>query len=95
MVERELIISQGGPLTFYGVQAHFQGGGIANKDTGLSESDDLSLDALVADHIRHVLEMTGGKVDGRNGAAELLDIKSGTLRHRMRKLGIPFGRMKR
>jgi hypothetical protein len=37
--------------------------------------------------------MTGGRVEGQGGAAELLGVNPGTLRHRMRKLGIAFGRM--
>jgi DNA-binding protein Fis len=31
-------------------------------------------------------------VEGKEGAAELLGVNPGTLRHRMRKLKIPFGR---
>ena len=33
-----------------------------------------------------------GKVQGTGGAAELLGIQSNTLRARMRKLGISYGR---
>jgi hypothetical protein len=32
--------------------------------------------------------MTGGKIHGPGGAAELLDIDAGTFRNRMSKLGI-------
>jgi DNA-binding protein Fis len=39
-----------------------------------------------------VLKVTNGRVEGKEGAAELLGINPGTLRHRMRKLQIPFGR---
>jgi DNA-binding protein Fis len=39
-----------------------------------------------------VLKVTSGRVEGKGGAAELLGINPGTLRHRMRKLQIPFGR---
>ena len=39
-------------------------------------------------HIRRVLDMTGGRVTGRGGAAELMDINPSTLRARMKKLGI-------
>lgn len=34
--------------------------------------------------------MTGGKIDGPGGAGELLGVNPNTLRHRMKKLGIPF-----
>lgn len=39
-------------------------------------------------HIRRVLQMTGGRVTGRGGAAEILDMNPSTLRARMRKLGV-------
>jgi PAS domain S-box-containing protein len=39
-------------------------------------------------HIRAVLELTQGRVNGRGGAAELLGINPNTLRSRMKKLGI-------
>jgi transcriptional regulator with GAF, ATPase, and Fis domain len=42
--------------------------------------------------IRAALETTGGKVEGAGGAAELLNIHPSTLRARMRKLGLAFGR---
>ena len=39
-------------------------------------------------HIAGVLEMTGGRVTGRGGAAELLKLNPSTLRAKMRKLGL-------
>jgi transcriptional regulator with GAF, ATPase, and Fis domain len=47
---------------------------------------------MEADHIRQILETAGGRVEGEQGAAALLGMNPGTLRHRMRKLRIPFGR---
>lgn len=43
-------------------------------------------------YIRRVLKMTGGKIHGPEGAAEILKINPNTLRTRMKKLKIPFGR---
>jgi transcriptional regulator with GAF, ATPase, and Fis domain len=40
------------------------------------------------------LEMTNGHVGGENGAAKLLKMNPATLRSKMRKLRIPFGRKK-
>jgi transcriptional regulator with GAF, ATPase, and Fis domain len=54
----------------------------------------LTLNEVQARHIRRVLEKTGGRVEGKGGAADWLNINPGTLRHRMRKLGIPFGKRK-
>jgi transcriptional regulator with GAF, ATPase, and Fis domain len=42
------------------------------------------------DHILGVLERTGWRIKGANGAAEVLGLKRGTLYGRMRKLGIPL-----
>ena len=39
--------------------------------------------------------MTDGKVHGPDGAASLLDLNPSTLRHRMDKLGIAYGRSRR
>lgn len=47
---------------------------------------------MISYHIRRMLKMTKGKINGPDGAAKLLGINPGTLRHRMKKLGIPFAR---
>lgn len=51
-----------------------------------------SLDDAMREHIQATLKKAGGKVQGPGGAADLLGIKPNTLRHRMRKLGISFGK---
>ena len=50
------------------------------------------LDHVMAEYIRHVLAQTRGKIEGIQGAANLLGLHPSTLRARMRKLGISFGR---
>ncbi|HUJ89660.1 MAG TPA: helix-turn-helix domain-containing protein, partial [Syntrophorhabdales bacterium] len=52
----------------------------------------LTLEEMEALHIRRTLEMTRGRIEGKDGAAVLLGINPSTLRARMRKLRIPFGR---
>ncbi len=54
--------------------------------------DERSLDDAMREHIQATLMRAGGRVQGPGGAAALLRIKPNTLRHRMRKLGIPFGK---
>ena len=54
--------------------------------------ESLDLDEATAKHIKRVLRITGGKIYGPGGAAELMGINPNTLRGRMRKLGIPYGR---
>ncbi len=51
----------------------------------------LSLDEAMDAHIRKALEKTQGRINGKNGAAELLGINPNTLRSRMDKRGIPYG----
>ena len=50
--------------------------------------DSMRMEDMERAHIRRVLAMTGGRVTGRGGAAELLDMNPSTLRARMRKLGV-------
>jgi transcriptional regulator with GAF, ATPase, and Fis domain len=52
----------------------------------------IGIDELVTNHIRKVLSMAGGRVGGDRGAARLLKINPSTLRTKMRKLKIPFGK---
>jgi len=49
---------------------------------------DMGLDEFEKNHIADVLSMTGWKVRGKKGAAELLRLKPSTLESKMRKLGI-------
>ena len=89
LVERAMILRHGAePLRF----DELAGGLPTGRDaTSLpAERETLGLDAVIAAHIRRVLGMTGGKIHGPGGAGELLGVNPNTLRHRMRKLGIPF-----
>jgi transcriptional regulator with GAF, ATPase, and Fis domain len=51
-----------------------------------------SMDEMNARHIRQALEIAGGKINGPGGAAQILKVHPNTLRKRMNKLGIPYGR---
>jgi DNA-binding NtrC family response regulator len=87
-VERALIRSGGHPLDFGDL------GEIAKKKNAtidLPDEDSLALDHVVSRHIMRLLEMTGGRVGGPNGAARLLQLNPSTFRQKMRKLHIPFG----
>jgi transcriptional regulator with GAF, ATPase, and Fis domain len=87
LVERAMILRhRGEPLFFEGLS----GEPPSAAATVPGEDGPLSLDAIVARHIRRVLSLTGGKIHGPGGAGELLEINPNTLRHRMKKLGIPF-----
>ena len=89
VVERALILNPSGPLTF----EHLNLGRPRTKaglPSPMLETD--NLDAVISHHIRHVLAKTKGRVSGSNGAAALLGVNPSTLRNRMKKLGIEYGR---
>jgi transcriptional regulator with GAF, ATPase, and Fis domain len=67
------------------------GGPERTRDSGRNRTV-LSLDEINAQHIRQALEMAGGKINGPGGAAQILGLNPNTLRSRMSKLGIAFGR---
>jgi formate hydrogenlyase transcriptional activator len=48
----------------------------------------VSLGEIQRLHILAMLEKTGWKIEGPGGAAEILQLKPSTLRHRMKKLGV-------
>ena len=89
VVERVIILSRGRPLTFKDIVWVDNEEEIDTKPLQLKST---MLDHVVSKHIRNVLKIADGKVNGPGGAAELLGLNPGTLRHRMNKLGIPYGR---
>jgi transcriptional regulator with GAF, ATPase, and Fis domain len=92
MIERALIQRQGGVLSFETLlPLSVSGGREMVQDAGRNRSL-LSLDEMTARHIRRALEMAGGKINGPGGAAQILGLHPNTLRKRMNKLGIPYGR---
>ncbi len=89
-VERSIILHREGPLSFSELGPKEESEVTSAFVSEFKES--YNLDQVNADHIRRVLSITNGRVEGNKGAAELLGINPGTLRHRMRKMGISFGR---
>jgi transcriptional regulator with GAF, ATPase, and Fis domain len=89
-VERALILCDGTQLSFDAIV----GPKPARENPGqpLTGETSLNLDEAIASHIQKALTAAGGKLSGPGGAAELLGVHPMTLRHRMAKLGIPFGR---
>jgi len=88
VVERNLILNPKGPLCF----DELSRGMVRNASAFVTEEKLETLDAVTARYIRRVLSKTKGKINGQGGAAEILGINPNTLRNRMRKLGIDFGR---
>ena len=77
VVERSMIGSRGRALT------------LALPEAEESVGDEsLTLDEVQCRHIRKILDLTGGKISGKGGAAEILGLKPTTLRSRMERLNI-------
>jgi len=96
LVERELIRikSTHDPLRFEGLPGLSSG-----RKSALSghrqppSAEPQNLNSVMRSHIVQALQSTHGKIQGSDGAAALLGVHPSTLRHRLRKLGIPFGRI--
>ncbi|MEM9599258.1 MAG: sigma 54-interacting transcriptional regulator, partial [Acidobacteriota bacterium] len=88
VIARALVLAGGSDLLGEDV---FALGRAANAPSG---DGSLALDDVVRNHIERVLAMAHGKVHGPDGAAALLQLNPSTLRHRMDKLGIAYGRGK-
>jgi transcriptional regulator with GAF, ATPase, and Fis domain len=89
VVEREIILHPHGPLTFEHVNPAIPPGGQAVEERQAATDN---LDDAIRQHIQRVLNKASGKVHGPGGAAELLGVSANTLRNRMNKLGITYGR---
>jgi transcriptional regulator with GAF, ATPase, and Fis domain len=93
VVERAIITSGKGPLRFPDlekapvpdVSQH------PSKQTQSAETFPTLAD-VSAEHIRRAMRTARGKIQGAGGAAEILGVQPNTLRARMRKLGIAYGR---
>lgn len=90
IIERAIILSRGKDLVFPSILD--SDAGIGHVDNQTIQNETLSLRDWEANHIKQTLHKARGKISGAGGAAELLQVNPGTLRARMRKLGIPFGR---
>lgn len=96
-VERAIIIRKDNQLDFSNLKDIAEEGPSTQKHhhtppVTAEETKVLGMDMVVSAHIRYVLKITNGKVHGKNGAAALLEMNPSTLRNRMKKLGIGFGR---
>jgi len=87
VVERALILAQGGRLEF-----DLQGGRNHKGAPGREDWSEFYTEAEWRDKERvnliHALKRAGGKVSGAGGAAELLGVNPNTLASRLRALGI-------
>lgn len=107
VVERQIILGQGTPLTFSiltspeATVAPLSQTTYEMTPTALpaATAENLetqktfpTLDEVTRMYIEKALLHCNGKIEGTDGAAKLLGINASTLRHRMRKLEISFGK---
>ncbi|MCP4575381.1 MAG: Fis family transcriptional regulator, partial [Deltaproteobacteria bacterium] len=92
MVERALIRNRGMVGNVSLVFEKFDSAQQENNTPSLSETDSRlpTLDEFNSTYIQKVLNITKGKIEGMNGAAQILGIHPNTLRGRMKKLGIQY-----
>jgi len=93
VIERALILNSAGPLSFHDLIPSCRPASLG--DERFPAPATLPLDEMIARHIRNVLETTKGKVHGPGGAAAVLGINPSTLRNRMNRLNIPYGRARK
>ncbi|MCA9500596.1 MAG: sigma 54-interacting transcriptional regulator [Nitrospira sp.] len=80
VIERAVILTEGSSLEPIELSTVARGGGAVSTVMTLEERE--------RQHIMEILEQTGWRVSGKDGAAELLGLKPTTLEARMKKLGI-------
>ena len=81
LIERSVIISPGATLV-----VNEQSLRLVRSRSGNHKISNLT--TVERDHIAKVLSLTNWKIEGPDGAAEILDIHPSTLRFRLKKLGI-------
>lgn len=90
LVERELILHRDGSLFFSSLPCKQGTAPIPGHEQ--SSPFLVELDEVIMSHINRVLQHCKGRINGHGGAAEILGIHPNTLRARMNKLGIRYGR---
>jgi transcriptional regulator with GAF, ATPase, and Fis domain len=87
LIERALIVSAGKPLEIHSDFAQEE-----NSFRPITGSRFLTLEELTRKHLQAALEQTNGRIEGEDGAARLLGLNPSTLRSKLRKFKILFGR---
>jgi len=89
VIERAVIMSEGSELQLEELLDAMLFDPVQEKvPKGIEERESKGLVEMEREHILAMLQEIGWKVEGRNGAAQLLGINPSTLRSRMKKLGI-------
>ncbi|AHG91213.1 sigma-54 factor interaction domain-containing protein [Gemmatirosa kalamazoonensis] len=95
VVERAAILGDGRRLRIDLALGRADGTGTRERGAALPVPEDIApLDEAIRRHVVSALRATGGRIEGKDGAAMLLGINPHTLRARMRKLGIDWSRFR-
>ncbi len=89
LVERAMILNPTGLLDFTHLISSRVG---ASTGPILEASSKKNLDKIISNHIQNVVMETNGKIHGPGGAAEILGVNPSSLRNKMNKYGIKYGR---
>lgn len=90
VVEHALIVSQGKPLRFDLIE---RSDPTSHPVQSITQDESLpTLDEMTADYLQKALDKAKGKIYGPGGAAELAGINSSTLRAKLKKLGVDYGK---
>ena len=92
IVERTMICCRNKTLDFSGLIPGSSPEEITARKNEMAPRSFLSLDQVNRLHIARALGLAHGKINGPGGAAQLLDIHPNTLRKRMDRLGVPYGK---
>lgn len=82
LIERSVIASDGNTLRLEWSSTN------TNQESDLSNEAAGTLEQIERNHILKIMEECGWRINGKNGAAERLDMNPNTLRSKMKKLGI-------
>lgn len=89
VIEHALILNPKGPLAHEDFSIRpSRTPAVRTEQAEVSEK----LDDMIAGHISSTLSKAGGKISGPGGAAARLGVNPSTLRNRMQKLGIRYGK---
>jgi transcriptional regulator with GAF, ATPase, and Fis domain len=91
VIERALIVSGGESLSFPNLSAGPRT--LLDEESLIPPERYLTMNEMIGQYIKETLTLTKGRIAGKGGAAELLDLNTSTLRGKMRKLGIQIKRI--
>ena len=88
IVERALILNDGSPLRF---EELLRGESLQPNTASPPYTQPQAFETVQKDYFQALLEWSGGRINGTNGAADVSGLNPSTLRNKLKKLGVSFG----